>query len=98
MLNRVRICFGAFKRSLKTHSAVTKPLISRENQKARLTFAEEHVVWTEENWSKVHFSDEIKFNLFGSDGKHFVWLQPEERLNPKCIKKSVKGVGGSVMV
>ncbi len=77
---------------------MTKPLISRENQKARLTFAGEHVVWTKENWSKVHFSDEIKFKLFGSDGKHFVWRQTEERLNPECINKSVKGVGGSVMV
>ncbi len=28
---------------MKVHSAVTKPLISRKNQKARLTFAEEHV-------------------------------------------------------
>ncbi|KAL0150600.1 hypothetical protein M9458_054101 [Cirrhinus mrigala] len=60
---------------LKAHSAVTKPLISRKNQKARLSFAEEHVVWTEENWSKVHFSDESKFNLFGSDGKHYVRRQ-----------------------
>ncbi len=68
------------------HSAVTKPLISRKNQNARLTFAEEHVVWTEENWSKVHFSDESKFNLFESDGKHFVWCQTGERLNPKCVK------------
>ncbi len=41
---------------LRAHSAMTKPLISRKNQKARLTFAEEHVVWREENWSKVHFS------------------------------------------
>ena len=83
---------------LKAYSAVTKPLISRKNQKARLAFAEEHVVWTEENWSKVHFSDESKFNLFGSDGKHYVRRQTGERLNPKCVKKSVKGGGGSVMV
>lgn len=83
---------------LKAHSAVTKPLISRKNQKARLRFAEEHVVWTEENWSKVHFSDESKFNLFGSNGKHYVRRQTGERLNPKCVKKSVKGGGGSVMV
>lgn len=83
---------------LKAHSAVTKPLISRKNQKARLTFAEEHVVWTEANWSKVHFSDESKFDLFGSDGKHYVQRKTGERLNPKCVKKSVKGGGGSVMV
>ncbi len=50
------------------------------------------------NWSKVHFSDESKFNLFGSDGKHFVRCQTEERLKPKGVKRLVKGVGGSVMV
>lgn len=83
---------------LKAHTAVTKPLISKKNQKARLSFAEEHVVWTEENWSRVHFSDESKFNLFGSDGKHYVRRHIGERLNPKCVKKSVKGGGGSVMV
>ncbi len=32
---------------LKAYSAVTKPLISRKNQKAILTFAVEHVVWRE---------------------------------------------------
>ncbi len=48
-------------------------------------------------WSKVLFSDESKFNLFGSDEKHYVRHQTGERLNPKCIK-SVKGGGGSVMV
>ncbi|KAI5615079.1 hypothetical protein C0J50_3304, partial [Silurus asotus] len=59
-----------------------------------------HVVWTEENWSKVHFSDESKFDLFGSDGKHYVRRQTGERLNPKCVKNlmvwgmfSAAGVG-----
>ncbi len=35
-------------------------------------------MWTEENWSKVHFSDDSKFNLLGSDGKHFVRCQTKE--------------------
>ncbi len=65
---------------------MTKPFFSRKNQKARLTFAEEHAVWTEENWSKVHFSDESKFNLFGSDWKHYVRCQTGER-QPKVCKE-----------
>ena len=69
---------------------MTKPFISRKNQKARLTFAEEHIVWSEEKWSRVHFSDESKFNLFGADGKSYGSRQTAERLNPKCVKKSVK--------
>ncbi len=32
---------------------------AEKNQKARLTFNEQHVVWREENWSKVHFSDDL---------------------------------------
>ncbi len=40
-------CLRVF--ALKAHSAVTKPLISRKTQKARLTFVQEQVVWTKEN-------------------------------------------------
>ncbi len=76
---------------------MTKPHISRMNQKARLTFAEEHDVWRDENWSKVYFSEANKFNLFGSNGKHYVHHQTGERLNSKCVNKSVNGGGGSVM-
>ncbi len=55
-------------------------------------------MWRKENWSKVHFSDESKCNLFGSDGKHYVRRQTGERLNLKCAKKLVKCGGGSVLV
>lgn len=43
-----------------------------------------------ENWSKVPFSDESKFCLFGSDGKHVV-RQTGRRQNPKCVQKSGLG-------
>ena len=46
----------------------------------------------------IHFSDESKFNLFGSDGKRFVKLQYEERLSTQYVKKTVKFGGGSVIV
>ena len=49
-----------------------KPLISKKNQKVSLDFATEHIVWTEEQCNMVHFSDESKFNLCGSDGMGFV--------------------------
>lgn len=53
----------------KAYSALTRPHVIRQNQKARLTLAEEHVVWLEENWSKVHFRGEKKINLVGFDEK-----------------------------
>ena len=51
-----------------------KPLISKKNQKVCLDFATEHILWTEEQWNMIHFSDESKFNLFGSDDKVCVVL------------------------
>ncbi len=75
-----------------------KPLISKKNQKLRLAFANQHVVWTEAQWESVFFSDESKFNVFGSDGQAYVRRKSGERFSPKCTKKTVKFGGGSVMV
>ena len=75
-----------------------KILISKKNQKVHLDFATEHILWTEEQWNMVHFSNESKFNLFESDVKRFVRRKNGERLSPQYIKKTVKFGGGSVMV
>ncbi len=47
-------------------------------------------MWTEDNWSKVLFSDESKLDLFGSDEKHYVrhsskWGKTEPKM---CTKFS----------
>lgn len=76
---------------LKVHFAVTKSFMSKNNQKAALTFAEEHVVWTEDNWSR--FTLYMRASLFVSDVKHYVRRQKRERL-----KKSEKWRGRSIMV
>ena len=72
-----------------------KPLISKKNQKVRSDFPTEHIVWTEEQWDIVHFSDESKFNLFGFDGKRFVRRKNGEHLSTQCVKKTVKFGGGA---
>ena len=74
-----------------------KPLHSSKNKK-RLEFANRYVIWTYENWAKVFFSDESKFNLFGNDGKNYVKRRIGERLSAKFTKKTVKFGGESVMV
>ena len=74
-----------------------KPLVSSKNKK-RLEFANRYVIWTYENWAKVFFSDESKFDLFGNDRKNNVKSRIGERLSAKCTKKTVKFGGGSVMV
>ena len=68
-----------------------KLLISKKNQKVRLDFATEHIMWTDEPWNIVHFSDESKLNVFRS--KRFVRRKNGECLSPQCVKKTVKGGG-----
>ena len=75
-----------------------KPLVSKKNKAARLAYAEAHILWTDHEWDKVFFSDESKFNLVGGDSRQYVRRTPGRRLDPKCVKKTVKFGGGSVMV
>lgn len=49
-------------------------------------------------WNTVIFSDESKFNLFGSDGSQKVWRKANKELEEKNLKKTVKHGGGNVMV
>jgi hypothetical protein len=75
-----------------------KPFISKTNMTKRFNWAKIHQNWTVDDWKKVIWSDESKFNLFGSDGVRKVWRKPGEEYKPECMKKTVKHGGGSVMV
>ncbi|GFW75649.1 transposable element Tc1 transposase [Trichonephila clavipes] len=74
-----------------------KPFISLQNQKKRLEFAKAHQLKTDNFWKKVIFSDESKFNIFGSDGHRTVWRKPNTALDQKNLRPTVKHGGGSVM-
>jgi transposase len=78
--------------------AVRKPLLSARNVKKRLRFAKEHVKWTKEKWSKVLFTDESKFDLFGNNRRVYVRRMLGERFLNNCLTPTVKHGGGNIMV
>lgn len=78
--------------------AKKKPFINKKNKLKKLKFAHEHVKKSPEFWERVLWSDESKYNVFGSDGKKNVWRKPLESLKEKNINLTVKGGGGSVLV
>ena len=47
-------------------------------------------------WNNVIWSDENKFNLFGSDGKVMIWWSTKEELELRCTMPTVKHGGGNV--
>lgn len=78
--------------------AVKKPLLRRQNKIKRLQWAKEHKNWTHEQWERVLWSDESKFEVFGSKRRIFVRRSKEERMLDPCVIPTVKHGGGSVMV
>ncbi len=66
--------------------------------KTRSKTQEKHAEWMEENWQCVWFSDESKFNLFGSDGKRYCQRRPGEELLEQNVKKTVKHRGSSLQI
>ncbi|GFS63626.1 uncharacterized protein TNCV_1961841 [Trichonephila clavipes] len=57
----------------------------------------EHILKPQQFWNDVIFSDESKFNIFGSDGRRMVSRKPNTSHHPKHTIPTVKHGGGSVM-
>lgn len=79
---------------LKYEKMKRKPMLSKVNIAGRLKFALDHLRWTDQ-WQKIIFSDEKKFNLDGPDGFAYYWH--DLRTEKKIFSKRQSG-GGSVMV
>uniref|UniRef100_A0A914E9J0 Transposase Tc1-like domain-containing protein n=1 Tax=Acrobeloides nanus TaxID=290746 RepID=A0A914E9J0_9BILA len=69
-----------------------KPLFKKKHRKARLEFVRSHEHWTKEDWSRILWSDETKFNLFNPDGRPI-----RMRYKPRYVRPTVKFGGGSLM-
>lgn len=67
-----------------------KPLLTKSMRKARLDWAKRHRHWSSNDWAKVIFSDESKFNLHGTDGIEFVRRRTGEEFHPDCLHSTVK--------
>lgn len=83
---------------LKAYVRRKRPYISPINRQKRREWAEAHKTWTTSDWKKVIFTDESKFNIFGSDGRQWCWRRPGQEFDDRFVQKTVKHGGGKVMV
>ncbi|CAK9824990.1 Transposable element Tc1 transposase [Anthophora retusa] len=86
------------KAGLHGRIAMRKPLLRKQNKAKRLAWARSHKDWVLEDWKKVLWTDESKFEVFGSKRRKFVRRSAGERAIESCISPTVKHGGGSVMV
>ncbi|CAJ0964314.1 unnamed protein product [Ranitomeya imitator] len=74
--------------------AARKPLLRTGNKQKRLVWAKEHKEWTLDQWKSVLWSDESKFEIFGSNHRVFVRRRKGERVDSTCLVPTVKHGGG----
>lgn len=72
-----------------------KPHMAVVHHHRRLSWATRHVTWSEQEWGKVVWSDEKKFNLDGPDWREYYWH--DYRISPKVFSKRHSG-GDSFMI
>ncbi len=75
-----------------------KPLLSKNNIKARLSFARKHLDDPQDFWENTLWTDETKVELFGRCVSHYIWRKSNTAFQKKNIIPTVKYGGGSVMV
>ncbi len=75
-----------------------KPLLTKKNRKARLTFAKKYLDYPQKVWANILWTDETKVELFGKCVSHYIWCKTNTAFHKKNIIPTVKHGGGNVMV
>lgn len=79
--------------SFKFYGKITKrkPFISMINQKEREAFAKGYLPHQEppEFWKNGIFSDESKFDVFGSDSCRYVWRKSNTEFEVKNVRSTL---------
>lgn len=83
---------------LKGRIAAKKPRLTAIHKRKRLQWARTHQHWTVDQWKKVLWSDESKFEVFGTKRRVFVRRRPGERMKDQNVVQTLKHGGGNIMV
>ena len=73
-------------------------VLTARHRAARLQWAQRHFRWGRQQWARVLFSDESKFNLSHYDSRIRVFRRRGGRFADNCLIERARFVGGSVMV
>ncbi len=74
-----------------------KTLLTKNNSRARLTFAKKYLDYPQDIWANILWTDETKVELFGRCVSRYIWHKTNTGFHKKNIIPTVKH-GGSVEV
>ena len=83
---------------MKAYTKKKKPWLSTLHRVSRVKHCRWWKDFSKTQWKQIIWSDESKFNVFGSDGRSYCWKRPDERLLDHHVRPTVKHGGGSLMV
>ena len=75
-----------------------KPFVSPKNKKIRFEWAKERLNWTSVEWNSIIWSDESRFEVYGGDGRNYVWRLPKEKYDQNCLIPTFNSGRRGVMV
>ena len=84
--------------SLYDRGARKRPLVDKVNRTKRIQYAKTMMEKTLSYWKDAVWSDESKFNLFGSEDKVMARRSTTGELTSQCTVPTIKNQGGSIMV
>ena len=73
-------------------------VLTARHRAARLQWAQRHFRWGRQQWARVLFSDESRFNLSHRDGRIRVFRRRGEHFSDNCLIERDRFGGGNVMV
>jgi len=72
--------------------------LSEHHQRERLHWARMHLTFTQQQWSRVLFSNETRVHLSRANGRQCVWRRQGERYAEACVLQYNPWGGGSIHV
>ena len=98
-----RISSDTVRRRLRAHQMRARrpyrgPILTNIHRNNRLTWCQQHQRWRIAQWNEVAFSDESRFCLDVSDGRHRVWRRNRRRYADCCVHETNRWGGPNVLV
>lgn len=85
-------------KGLKSYTQKRRPYRNKKQAKKRLAWCNSHVLWTQNEWKYIIFSDESHFQVINRKNRWFVHRTSEEKEAQFNFSTKAQGGGGTVSV